>query len=297
MERYKMACQVLPMVLRKVALGLLETEMTEAEEIRLRVGQPLGVLLPQGEISLFRKVEQVDLENLCNQATEFSRYGAVETLRQGYVSVEGGFRIGFCGAGVVKAGEISNLKDFSSAVVRIARERKGIASELCPQLVDNGRMVSTLIVSPPGGGKTTLLRDMVRQFSHGLDGLSPQRITLVDERGEVAAVHCGVPQLDVGSHTDVLDGCPKDQAMVMGLRTMNPQILAVDEITKVADLEAMVQGAYCGVSLLATVHGTTLADLQAKPLYRGVLESGIFKRIVVISHGELGRTYKVEVIE
>lgn len=296
MERYKLACQVLPMALRKVALGLEERDMVEAEELRLRVGQPMTVLLPKGEVSLFRTVEQMDLENLCNQATEFSRYGAVETLRQGYVSVEGGFRIGFCGTAVVTKGSVSNLKDFSSAVIRIAREKQGVASSICPQVIDNGKMVSTLIVSPPGGGKTTLLREMVRQFSNGCIGCEPQRITLVDERGEVAACHYGVPQLEVGTHTDVLDGCPKDVGMMMGLRTMNPEILAVDEITKPSDLQAMVQAAHCGVSLLATIHGATVGELQEKPLYRQVLDSGVFSRVVVIGHNAAGRTYTVEVL-
>lgn len=296
MERYTMACQVLPMALRTVALGLADTDMAVAEELRLRVGQPMTVLIPGGEVNLFRQVEQSDLENLCNQATEFSRYGAVETLRQGYVGIAGGFRIGFCGTTVVKQGDVSNLKDFSSAVVRIARERKGIASELCPQLVDNRRMVSTLILSPPGGGKTTLLRDVIRQFSDGFPGCEPQRITLVDERGEVAGTYLGVPQLDVGTHTDVLDGCPKDVGMVMGLRTMNPQILAVDEITKPSDLEAMTQAAHCGVSLLATLHGNGLGDLMDKPLYKAVLSAGIFHRVVAIAQEGTGRQYTVEVL-
>ncbi|WP_409968435.1 stage III sporulation protein AA [Bengtsoniella intestinalis] len=216
-------------------------------------------------------------------------------MRQGYVSVEGGFRIGFCGTGVIKAGEICNVKDFSSAVIRIARERKGIADNICPQLVDNGRVVSTLIVSPPAGGKTTLLRDMVRQFSNGISEIQPQRITLVDARGEVAAVHFGVPQLDVGRHTDVLDGYPKEQGMMIGVRTMNPQILAVDEITNPLDLEAMVQGAYCGVSLFATVHGTTMAELAHNP-YIEVCWRVVFQRVVTISCGNSGRIYKVEVM-
>lgn len=296
MERYQLACQVLPMALRKLALSLTPEEMTVAEEIRLRVGQPMEVLLPQGVVILASAVKQTDLENLCNQATDFSRYGAVETLRQGYVSVAGGFRIGFCGTGVVRDGEICNLKNFSSAVVRIARERKGIGTMICPQLVDSGRAYSTLILSPPGGGKTTLLRDIVREFSYGFHGMPPQRVMLVDERGEVAGTHLGVPQLDVGSHTDVLDGCPKDQGMVMGLRTMNPQILAVDEITKSSDLQAMIQASHCGVSLLATLHGGSVSDLSKKPLYRKVLESGVFQRLVVISSGVSGREYMVEVL-
>ena len=165
--RYEDAASCLPVRLRKAALALPEEQRALAEEFRLRAGQPMAILLPTGEIPLEVRVEPEELETLCDLATEFSRYAAAETLREGYLSVRGGFRVGLCGTAVMKDGANTNLKNFSSAAVRIAREKIGIAGGVAPQLFRDGDFASTLILSPPGGGKTTLLRDLVRQLSGG----------------------------------------------------------------------------------------------------------------------------------
>ena len=149
------------------------------------------------------------------------------------------------------------------------------------------------VIGPNGGGKTTLLRDLVRQLSCG-DGIPPQRITLVDERGEVAVMYRGQPQMDVGPRTDVLDGCPKALAIPMALRAMNPQIIAVDEITVREDLQAMTQAAGCGVALLATIHAADAAELEQKPLYRELLANRVFQQTVRIRVTAAGRVYTVE---
>ena len=193
----------------------------------------------------------------------------------------------------MKDGAVTNLKQISSAVIRIAREQRGIAREIAPQLFREGRFASTLLLSPPGGGKTTLLRDLVRQLSSG-EGVPAQRITLVDERGEVAVMYRGQPQMDVGSRTDVLDGCPKALAIPMVLRAMNPQIIAVDEITVREDLQAMAQAAGCGVALLATIHAANTAELEQKPLYRELLANRVFRKAVLIRVSAAGRSYTVE---
>ena len=229
--RYEEAAAILPVRLRKAALALPAEERKTAEELRLRAGQPMTVLLPGGEKEFEVVVEPEELETLCDLATEFSRYAAAETLREGYLSVRGGFRVGLCGTAVMKDGANTNLKNFSSAVIRIAREKRGIADELAPKLFPDGEFASTLILSPPGGGKTTLLRDLVRRLSEGVEGCGPRRVSLIDERGEVAVMYRGEPQMDVGPHTDVLDACPKALGIPIVLRAMNPQIIAVDEIT------------------------------------------------------------------
>ena len=216
--RYEEAAAILPARLRKLALTLPTDQQALAEEFRLRAGRNTTVLLPSGEISLEAEVEPEELETLCDLATDFSRYAAAETLREGFLPVRGGFRVGLCGTAVMKNGTNTNLRDLSSAVVRIARERKGIADELVPELFREGRFCNTLILSPPGGGKTTLLRDLVRSLSSGSGGMASQRIALIDERGEVAVVYRGEPQMDVGPRTDVLDGCPKALGIPMVLR-------------------------------------------------------------------------------
>lgn len=292
--RYEDAAAILPNRLRKLALALPEDQRAEAEEFRLRAGRPMTVLLPTGEVPLDAFVEPEELETLCDLATEFSRYAAAETLREGFLPVRGGFRVGLCGTAVMKDGANTNLKSFSSAVVRIAREQKGIADGLADQLFRDGRFASTLILSPPGGGKTTLLRDLVRRLSEGTAANDPRRISLIDERGEVAVMYRGEPQMDVGPHTDVLDACPKALGIPIVLRAMNPQIIAVDEITVREDLRAVSMAAGCGVGLLATIHAADLSELEQKPLYRQLLEDRVFRLAVRIVRTETGRAYEVE---
>lgn len=292
-RRYEEAARVLPGRLREQALAQPPEVRQMAEEFRLRAGQPLAVLLPEGERSLGAAVTPEDLETLCDLATDYSRYAAEETLREGYLSVRGGFRVGLCGTAVMKDGESTALRDLSSAAVRIAREQRGIGEAVAPRLFRDGRYQNTLLLSPPGGGKTTLLRDLVRQLSQG-EGVPPQRITLIDEREEIAVMYRGQPQMDVGPRTDVLSGCPKALAIPMALRAMNPQIIAVDEITVREDLRAISQAAGCGVALLATIHAANVEELQAKPLYQELMAGRVFRQAVLIRTGPEGRLYAVE---
>ena len=254
----------------------------------------MTVLLPTGEMSLSVHVEPEELEGLCDLATEFSRYAAAETLREGYLSVRGGFRIGLCGTAVMKDGVNTNLKSLSSAAVRIAREKPGIADSVAPGLFRDGDFASTLILSPPGGGKTTLLRDLVRRLSEGVGEYGPRRVSLIDERGEVAVMYRGEPQMNVGPHTDVLDACPKALGIPIVLRAMNPQIIAVDEITLQEDLKAVSMAAGCGVRLLATIHAAGVEELQQKPLYAQLLADKVFRLAVRVVPTEAGRFYQVE---
>ena len=295
-ESFAQAAQVLPKEFRTCALGLPRREQGRAEELRLRVGRPMALVEPEGEQELDSPpVTEKTLEQLLEYATESSLHTALPQLRQGFLTVPGGHRLGLCGRVALREGQPVNLRPLSSAALRIARQVKGAADGLLPELCENGVLCSTLILAPPGQGKTTLLRDVIRSVSEG-EGCFPLRVSLADERGEVAAVWNGRPQLDVGRRTDVLEGCSKGAALTILLRSMNPQVLAVDEITAREDGEALAAAVGCGVILLATAHGRDRTDLLRRPLYRGLLEDGLFQRLVTIRREGQRRNCCVEVL-
>ena len=235
-SQFEQAARLLPVRWQRIALQLPDWQKEQVEELRLRAGHPMTVLLPRGEQVVGEEavVTQGDIELLCDTVTGYSRYAAAETMARGYITAKGGFRIGLCGTAVVQEGRSTNLRSLSSACVRIAREMPGLADDLAPQLFQDGAFRSTLIIAPPGLGKTTLLRDLVRCLSDGAENIPAHRVALVDERGEVAVMVQGTAQMEIGCHTDVMDGCPKAVAIPMLLRSANPQIIAVDEITQAA---------------------------------------------------------------
>ena len=297
-SRYEEACQLLPGRLRAAALAAGRREKAAAEELRLRLGRPVYLTLPEGERPLPEtQVARCDLEQVLDRATEYSRYTASETLRHGYVTARGGFRVGVCGTALPNGESNEGVRDVSSLALRIPRVREGAARPVLPGLLEEGRLLSALVLSPPGGGKTTLLRDLVRLASQGEGLPEPLRVALVDERGELAAVHRGQPQLEVGSHTDVLDGCPKVLAVPMLLRAMTPQVIALDEVALPEDVEAVRSAANCGVTLLATVHAASREDLMRRSVGRSLLECGVFRRLVLIRGRGADRESRVEALE
>lgn len=299
--RYEQAAALLPPKWQRLARHLPDHQKAQAEELRLRVGQSMTVLLPEGEVWPSGEVPrpavtQADLEQLCDIVSGYSRYAASETLLQGYLTARGGYRVGFCGTAVLRDGERKNLRDLSSACIRIGCEQREIALPLLPQLMEGTRLCSTLLLSPPGLGKTTLLRDMVRCLSDGTAQWPPYRVAVVDERGEIAGMYRGAPQLAVGCHTDVLDGCPKAAGILMLLRAINPQIIAVDEITAPEDVAAIINASHCGVTLLSTLHAAAVEELREKPLLAPLLSSGVFRRAVVIRRENGRRIYEVHTL-
>lgn len=296
MREFEQAAAVLPPELRQQALALPAQERERAEELRLRCGWPMAAVFPEGEVPLGgRKIVTQDLELLLEIASRASVHAVLAQLREGYLTIEGGHRLGLCGTAVLENGQMRNLRSLSSVSIRIARQRPGAALPLLSGLMEGGRLCSTLIAAPPGMGKTTLLRDLVRCISDG-DGTPPLRVGLADERGEVAALYGGVPQLRVGRRTDVIEGCPKAQGVMLLLRAMNPQVLAMDEITAPEDVAALLTAAGCGAVLLATAHGEG-DELTRRPLYRTMLEERIFQRVVSIQRTEQGRSYTVDAPE
>lgn len=280
--RLDQAAGLLPTPLRQRVQALSRERRARVEELRLRRGRPLFVLAPQGEEPLAdTAVTGRDLETVLELASASSVHTVMEQIKNGFVAVQGGHRLGLCGTGVMEGGRLVNLRELSSISLRVAREFKGLSGDVLPKLWGGQGLESTLILSPPGGGKTTLLRDLIRAISSG-EGCPPRRVGVADERGELAAVAGGMPTLDVGPRTDVMNACPKEIGLMTLLRGMNPQVLAVDEVTAPEDVAVMLQAAGCGVTLLATAHGGTLADLDRRPLYRELMAQGAFGRLVLI---------------
>lgn len=293
-DRYGMVLELLPDALRRRASLLDAPGRAAAEEIRLRAGRPVSVLLPEGERPLGAEPVTVrELELLVELATGASVHAARRELARGYIACRGGFRVGLCGSVYLEGEHAAGFSAFSSANIRISRERRGIADPLLDRLCPGGRFRSTLIAAPPGAGKTTLLRETVRVLSSGTPRREAMRVSLCDERGEVAALWGGVPQLDVGERTDVLDACPKSAAVMAVLRSMGPEIIALDEITDPEDVRAVERARNCGVALLATAHAEGVEDLRSRPLYREMLSDGVFENYIFIKCTGGRREYQV----
>ncbi|MCI8479173.1 MAG: stage III sporulation protein AB [Oscillospiraceae bacterium] len=298
-QRFMQAAALLPPRQRHALAAFSEIDKARAEEFRLRMGQPLTVLLPRGEVPVPGCPEPIqgeDLSAVFEIATQASAHTVLDRVCNGFITVQGGHRIGLCGAAVVQEGSITNLRQLSSLAIRIAREISGAAEQVLPALTVGGGLRSTLILSPPGGGKTTLLRDLIRRISAGI-GTMPLRVGVADERGELCALYHGVPQMEVGPLTDVMDGCPKEEGLMMLLRGMNPQVLAADEITAPGDIAALETAANCGVILLATAHARSLEDLGTRPLYQRLLSLKLFQRAVLIEREQGIRQFHIFSLE
>lgn len=264
-------------------------------EIRLRVGQPVILSTREGERFLTETgqvserirdaqiLSRQELEQILKHICRYSFYAYEEEMRKGFISADGGFRVGIAGEVILdEKGWVKNIRYISSVNIRISHEKRDVALPLLPWLYADGQLYNTLLVSPPGCGKTTLLRDLIRLISNGNGQAKGMTVGVVDERSEIAGCVQGVAQNDLGCRTDVLDGCPKDEGMHMLLRSMAPRVVAVDELGGEADVRALSQVLKCGCAVVATVHGESFETLTQKAALMPLLKEKVFQRILFL---------------
>jgi len=267
----------------------------DVTEIRLRADKPILMQIKNGIVALKEDgsiteilingmyAKKEDCENALLYMAKRSLYAYQEEIKNGFITVKGGYRVGLAGSVVVKNGIIENIRDFSGLNIRIARNIIGCSNELMPYLYENRLVLNTLIISAPQMGKTTLLRDISKNISNGYGDIQGKKVSIIDERSEIAN------GFDVGVQTDVLDLCPKSLGIMLALRTLSPDVIVTDEIGKKEDLEAIEEGLNGGVSVVTSAHGYSLEQIMKRPILKKAVNDRMFERFVVLgSSGIVG---------
>ncbi|NEW06222.1 stage III sporulation protein AA [Paenibacillus sp. SYP-B3998] len=292
---------LLPHSLRLILSRLPSNVQASVEEIRVRESRPLEIsyddryafLDAQGqmvkkEAEAYKPTHQ-DCISLLEQLTNHSLYTYEEELRRGYITIVGGHRVGLAGRTILEQGRVKQIRDVSSFNIRIARDIEGVGKAIVPFLYDPlvQNIHHTLIISSPQQGKTTLVRDLARLVSRGDWGVigsaqTGRKVGIVDERSELAACVKGVPKFDMGPRTDILDGCPKAEGMMMMIRSLSPEVLVVDEIGRPEDAIAIHEALHAGIRVMATAHGSDYEDVRLRPVLKLLMEEGVFNRYVIL---------------
>lgn len=272
-------------------------------EIRIRIGKPIIVSMNQQEFYVNKNgrlcndltdlylVKENDIKETIEYITNYSLYAYNDEIRKGFITVSGGHRIGICGKVIYDNNEIKTIRNINSINIRVSNQVLGCAGAVVKNIFRNGGFENTLIISPPGLGKTTLLRDMIRIISNGTKEFEGKTIGVVDERSEIASCYNGKPQNDVGIRTDVLDCCLKKDGMIMLIRSMKPQIIAVDEIGSIEDARMIEYCSLCGCKIIATVHGLTFDEVSYKDGIKKLMDENTFKNYIFCEY-EKGRGWK-----
>ena len=263
-------------------------DFSELQEIRLRIGQPVTVLYQNEELilpTMYSEKKRLGKQEMKETIEHISNYSLYEhELKQGFITIEGGHRVGMAGQVIMEGGKIKNMKYISSINIRVSHEVLDCANKIFPYITYNKQMYHTLIISPPRCGKTTLLRDVIRQISDGNRWIKGCTVGVVDERSELGGCYLGVIQNNLGMRTDILDRCPKADGMIMLIRSMAPQVVAVDEIGAKEDVHAIEYAMHCGCKMLATAHGDSMEEICKKPIFEKLIREKRFERYVILSN-------------
>ncbi len=256
------------------------------QEIRIRSGRPIILKLRQVDILIQYNVSQTEIIQILEKICENSIYAYKNQICKGFITIKGGHRVGITGSAVVENGRVINMKYITSLNFRIAREILNCSNKVLSQIIniEDNSIYNTLIVSPPGKGKTTILRDSIRQISNGIDSIKFRGLTcgVVDERGEIAAMYQGVAQNDIGIRTDVIENVSKSYGMKMLIRSMAPEVIACDEIGSSEDVEAIKEAISSGVKGIFTMHGKSLEDIKNNKEIYNLIESKQIEKIIFL---------------
>lgn len=280
---------VLPCRIRGV-MERKRMDMETLQEIRFRVGSPMFCWCHGTEIPVYSEIgnrimiTREDMQEMMEYISRYSLYAHEQDMKKGFITISGGHRAGIAGEVILENGQVKTLRNVSSINLRLSHEVIGCADTVIPYITQRRNIYHTLIVSPPGCGKTTLLRDVIRQISDGSEYRKGVSVGVVDERSEIGGCYKGVAQNDLGIRTDILDGCSKVDGMMMLIRSMNPVVVAVDEIGMEEDVHAVEYAMHCGCKILATAHAGSMQELRKRPLLERMIECEQFERYIVLSN-------------
>jgi len=289
---------LMPVQIRKLLEELPDTIGESLEEIRLRAEKPLMIhsggkdyfLDARGNITLSPVygyiISMEDCQRFLENISDYSLYAIEEELRNGYITLKGGFRVGIVGKAVLENRKVRLLKYCSGFNIRITRQILGAADKVMPYLIGPYGVRHTLVISPPQLGKTTMLRDLARQISNGWKTFHGVKVGIVDERSEIAGCYQGIPQNDIGIRTDVLDACPKAEGILMLIRSMSPQVIITDEIGRKEDIEALEEALNAGVKIITSAHGGSLDEVKQRPFMKELIEKRVFERYILLGNSK-----------
>jgi stage III sporulation protein AA len=274
--------EILPDSITKELSSLPEAVLQSIEEIRIRTNQPVELVAKNGPQLLTYVSTIKDASMIIGRLSNYSMYTLEEELKKGYVTLQGGHRVGLAGRVVVDAGAVKGLRDISSFNIRIARQKLGISEKYVNELFAD-KWLNTLIIGPPQTGKTTLLRDIARLISSGTKTIPARKVGIIDERSEIAGCVAGIPQHTFGVRLDVLDACPKAEGLMMMIRSMSPDVIIVDEIGRAEDSKAILEAIHAGVAVIVSAHGFSLSDLMKRPSLESLWKNRVFDRFVELT--------------
>jgi len=275
---------ILPASIKKEIENL--SFLDKLQELRIKVNKPLFLVSNNKEHMTKYICNLEDVKVILQRISSYSIYAFEDEIKQGYITIRGGHRVGICGSCVIEKNSVKTIKNVASINIRIAREVLGCSQNILPYLVKSDRVLNTIIISPPKCGKTTILRDLVKTISNGVEklNLSGKNVSVIDERSEIGSCYRGVPQMDIGIRTDILDNCPKSEGIIMAIRSMAPQVVVCDEIGTYKDMESILAALNSGVNLITTIHGFDVEDLYKRPVFKEILDNKVFERAVVLSN-------------